>query len=994
MPELSVDDFEGFFKELWGKEPFPWQSRLARLVHRAGAFPAALDLPTGTGKTATIDVAIFAMALEARLPPSERRIPRRVALVVDRRTVVDQAHVRALDIRKRLRLAKTGILAIVASRLRSLSGESDESGEPLEVALMRGALPRDDSWAKSPVQPTVVLSTVDQIGSRLFFRGYGVSPTMRSLHAGLLGNDLLLLLDEVHLSRPFADTLDLLEQHYRERVSAALPRRFQVVQLSATHRVKEGEAEPFRLEPEDLEHPVLMRRVRANKPATLEEIKVSGEESAKLEQVASALAKRSIVAAEAPGSTIGVVVNRVATARQLFQNLWQAKQGGRLNARLALVTGRMRPLDRQKLEDWLRPFVVAGRERPAEQTPFILVATQCIEAGADFDFDVLLTECASLDALRQRFGRLNRLGDIDDAKAVVFARSDIGKDVDPVYGEALAATWEFLKSHEQAGKIDFGIDSFKPPEGDALARLLSPVSLAPLLLPAHLEAWNQTAPAPEPDPDVSLWLHGLGSKSDEVQVVWRGDIEQGRLGDPNELEALVEQLSGCPPLSSEALSLPLFSVKQWLSAPAVNVQLADVERSVGAADARTDDAGRPVLVYRDESWRVVSSIRIQPGNTVVVPSAYGGLFTADESDARCATWDPQSTKPVRDLGELAHLRQRRRPLLRLHALTLSQNFGELGSPAPAPDDEKDAQTVADELRSLLGNLEQRVQQSDELFATITQLASDMSRRPGLKPIRVGSGDAAYWLLIGRRLLKQAGRDLGNNDEATTEDDGSSHLGVAVPLNDHLLGVGDFAERFARAAGLSEALALDLRLAGELHDIGKADPRFQRMLHGGDEFRSLTAPNLLAKSAVQAVDRKARQAARIGAGYPSGTRHELVSLALLKQALDVKSNATDWDLVQHLVASHHGYCRPFAPVEGKAEEVQVTYVIGNERLTASSQHRLARLDSGVSDRFLALSKRYGIYGLAWLEAILRLADHRRSEWEQTRDQVEGDRNAGN
>ena len=36
--------------------------------------------------------------------------------------------------------------------------------EPLEVATLRGGLARVESWAKSPVQPTVLCSTVDQIG--------------------------------------------------------------------------------------------------------------------------------------------------------------------------------------------------------------------------------------------------------------------------------------------------------------------------------------------------------------------------------------------------------------------------------------------------------------------------------------------------------------------------------------------------------------------------------------------------------------------------------------------------------------------------------------------------------------------------------------------------------------------------------------------------------------------------------------------------------------
>jgi CRISPR-associated endonuclease/helicase Cas3 len=122
----------------------------------------------------------------------------------------------------------------------------------------------------------------------------------------------------------------------------------------------------------------------------------------------------------------------------------------------------------------------------------------------------------------------------------------------------------------------------------------------------------------------------------------------------------------------------------------------------------------------------------------------------------------------------------------------------------------------------------------------------------------------------------------------------------------------------------------------------------------------------------------RRQARKQAGYPVGCRHELLSLNMIQANEEVLDRAKDRDLVMHLVASHHGWCRPFAPPIDDSEDLHVELRQQGDRLLGTTQHHLARLDSGVPDRFWHLLEKYGWWGLAWLEAVLRLADHRASE----------------
>src|SRR5205823_5528781 len=155
------------------------------------------------------------------------------------------------------------VLHAAASRLMEFGGYA-----PLHVAVLRGGIYREPAWYYAPNQPLICLSTVDQVGSRLLFRGYGVSDAMRPVHAGLIGRDSLIFVDEAHLSAPFVDTVGSIRR-YQNSDWAEQPIRqpFVVVEMSATQRC--GKSKPFRLLPEDYKDPVLEPRLSASKRASL-----------------------------------------------------------------------------------------------------------------------------------------------------------------------------------------------------------------------------------------------------------------------------------------------------------------------------------------------------------------------------------------------------------------------------------------------------------------------------------------------------------------------------------------------------------------------------------------------------------------------------------------------------------------------------------------------------------------------------------------------------
>ena len=190
---------------------------------------------------------------------------------------------------------------------------------PLDVHELRGGIYRDMSWVRSPLQPTVITSTVDQVGSRLLFRGYGVSPSAQPIHAALIANDALIFLDEAHCSRPFAETLSAIRRYRSDEwAETPLGRPFGFVEMTATP-AQSGPSRRFSLSANDRENVAIRQRLFAAKPTALH---VEKGRAPDLDALARGLVAHALRLTDETGAKrIALMVNRIATARKVFDLL-------------------------------------------------------------------------------------------------------------------------------------------------------------------------------------------------------------------------------------------------------------------------------------------------------------------------------------------------------------------------------------------------------------------------------------------------------------------------------------------------------------------------------------------------------------------------------------------------------------------------------------------------------------------------------------------------
>lgn len=893
------------FRWLTGHAPFRWQQRLYdRFV--AGDLPTALDLPTGLGKTS-----VMAIWLLARTAKPE--LPRRLVYVVDRRVVVDQATEFAVTLRRNASAA-LGI-------------------DNLPISTLRGRFADNREWLADPGRPAIVVGTIDMIGSRLLFEGYGVSRCMRPYQAGLLGADTLVVLDEAHLCPPFEALLRGVEGDDKlkprgEARRAVVP-EFRLLSLSATGRAVEGDV--FRLlrgEADPETQPMVHQRYTAAKRLALHELDAASDP-------AKALAERAWELGEG-GQRVLVFCDAYRTAQDVDAALRKRSAGAPEFGHEVLV-GKRRVHERRKLVDGLTKLgfirAVSG-DVSARAAPAFLVATSAGEVGIDIDADHMVCDLVAYERMVQRLGRVNRRGG-DGREALIDVlcsspeapKPDAKDDEKKRNAEARAALPAATKALLET--LPPGGDGRRDASPQALAELkeqvgaapveaaTTPAPLRPVLDRAVVDAWSLTSlpehpGRPEPEP----WLRGWVEEDEpQAQVIWRRFLPWRRVDDDKPVEAPVRMevegfFEAARPHASEILEAP-----SWQVAETLITRAAALARRPTAAASASDGEAPPKRVTADGIIVLTSARELKGFRTLGDLTALAG-----------------KGKVKRDVEDLVRLMSNGIVIVSA-SLGGINDRGLLDKDAGGPgedgwpgclDDGWDPAETGVRLRAPGTIVDER---SGWREAYRFVLGDGEEDEPPVLAVDVSRGTSA-------------------------ERGGDPALGRrAQRLDEHGAWAAEEAGRLADALGLEPGHKAMLQAAARAHDLGKARDLWQNAMRAPRDGRRPYAKTTAAADPARL---------RIG---PYTYRHEFGSLRDVEANPAASADVPEElrELALHLIAAHHGYARPLiAPVDPAATP-------------ADSEARAA----AAALRFARLQRDWGPWGLAWWEALLRAADWRAS-----------------
>lgn len=962
-----MPEFDRHFELLTGYAPFPWQRRLFQRFS-AGAPPVAVDIPTGLGKTAAMAIWLLARASGAPLP-------RRLVYVVDRRAVVDQATDFAETLREQLNHPD---LESVRSALRL-------AGRLLPISTLRGQHVDNREWLDDPAAPAIVVGTVDMIGSRLLFEGYGVSRRMRPYQAGLMGCDTLVLLDEAHLSRPFGHLLRTIETQRRARgrdapavasgefggprATRGFPPAFRVLPLSATLASESESVEPaFTLDREDRQDETVRKRLDASKTLTLEDLDKRALEDVLAERAWHLVGQE----AEARGRPVRVLVycDKRQTAESVNADLRKRKRAAKGDANVILFVGGRRVHEREAAREELRRHGLLGDGEGVADAPVFVVATSAGEVGVDLDADHMVCDLVAWERMVQRLGRVNRRG-AGAARVLVIDQGppDKGSARDVARHLAVKALLSRLPpagSGRQAGPGALE-DLCQSPEGrNRAAKASTPKPLYPALTRPLVDSWSMTSLVEHSGrPEVEPWLRGWVDQDPQTTVVWRrylpvrvepatsGATLVVRLGD----KAVTGFFEAASPHTAERLEAETSRVVDWLRKRALKT-LRTLDAKPQDSELNPDEEDSSKIRATDEGDEPKDTVGVDPlaplrrGAPVAFVLDSAGKPDDDGGRSDCVLGLEQAASGL-TTRQLERRLAGRVLVVDTRVGGLAEGLLETGDGEPVPTAEDNwgephawEHALQDGLGAVgLPAVRVRLLDRDERdrLAGERVAARDNPEQVDeawcelwAEPYRLSAADRPLtWLVVEKWRT------------AAPDEDSRAIRPAPQSLEAHQERAALEADRIAADLGLPAEDRAMLVAAARHHDTGKRTRRWQRAFNApreGGPYAKTPGP--------------------LNRHVLDGYRHEFQSM------LDAEENGLDgldlsderFELALHLIAAHHGRARPAIGIDGC------------DGLPPSVAARRAR---AVGVRFARLQREWGPWGLAWWEALLRAADQRAS-----------------
>lgn len=905
---------------------------------------------------------------------------------------------------------------------------------PLAVQRWRGGIAKREQLL-SPFQPQIIASTVAQIGSRLLFRGYGLGERSLQVGAGLAAVDTTVCLDEAHLAAPFQETVGAISA-WREKEPLRLP-PFHLLTLTATPPEAVDEERAVGIEKADRvrlgkrwngKKTLELRDEEGTKPeqsmvAAVEEFLADGSrvvacvvnqvrlagsvhrvlekklgDSAKVvlligpqrpvdREKELAAVRRPLLEGEKPELPVVVVatqtievgldadfdamVTQSASASALVQRLGRLNRSGARPGHCIVVRDQKSPLyeeDEPGAWGWLvsRPGApaeidvsVAALDDPDGRPP---PDRQQARAAT-------LTD-AAVAQLIQTSPRPAPFADPDIEPLLRGIDADRRGDVQIIWRDDLRFALD------EDGDVRGRLTGYR----GALLRLAQPEARE--MLPRTIAGAKQLLGTWLTNPEwIEKWKPASGEGADieggdESEERWREMplapflVVRGReilhgSAESNQAETTIALIDIAPGDTVVVPTTLLRSDGAVFPGPTWNVDdaMADRDRPPDSEPESSGEPGETRFRLR-VSWEALMPTRRTELIKAPTPADEGALKKQWEMWCKIADrlnkLDLSATEdqhfPAEHVSKLLGSELKwAAPMLDawLTRVANEESAVRIRRVTPQPSREELAEldaadTEADE--TVIGEVEPQDDQP-----AVNDSRASKRRAKSLLELDLRAGQV--WV-------------LSNGRGADAESDGSPPT-----LEEHSLAVHKRARRFVAPLGLPDSERQAIELAALGHDVGKLDGRFQGFLANGAAIRHAA----LAKSAFGSANPVAAAAAAEQAGLPRRFMHEAASVEAVAAALHagtIPAHLADADpqLTLGAIAGHHGRGSPLWRVEeGGLPAVAFEVDLLGIRGTASGSNRGAWLGGKWFEMFFDLRRRYGPWAVAYLQALVALAD---------------------